>query len=514
MCNCVSLAPFSRILVTGATGYVGGRLVPRLLEAGYRVRAVSRSIEKLAARAWARHPACEVMAADVRDAASLAAAVVECDVAYYFVHSMNPATGDFAEADRESAANMAQVAATARLRRIIYLGGLGEEASGLSHHLRSRHEVAEILKESGVPVTVLRAAMIIGSGSASFELLRYLVDRLPLMLTPRISTPCQPIAIRNVLGYLIGCLEKPETAGETYDIGGAEILSYRRLMQTYSEEAGLGRRLLISLPLLSPRLCSYWITHVAPIHPSIARPLADGLMHPVICREHRIREIIPQEILSPRRAIQLALQVEKEHRVESHWSDAGYLPAVEASLESDPAWSGGAVYEDRRETTVPVSLRAAWKAIIRIGGRTGWYYGDILWILRGLIDRLIGGVGLRRGRRDPERLAAGDALDFWRVRRLIPEQRLTLMAEMKLPGEAILEFAIERAEGGGVRVVQRALFRPRGLMGLGYWHGVSPLHNLVFAGMLRGLARRMLFEEAALAAPPRESSDLPPPPPL
>lgn len=478
------------ILVLGATGYVGGRLVPRLLQAGYRVRAASRSTQKLKSRSWGTHANVELVSVDVTNAESLRKASEGCHAVYYLVHSMDPANKNFAETDRKAARNMVQAAEEASVDRIIYLSGLGLDNGDLSEHLRSRTEVAQILQTGRVPVTVLRAAMIIGSGSASFEILRYLVDRLPVMITPKwLSTPCQPIAIRNVLNYLLGCLQHPETTGHTYDIGGYDILTYRQLMEIYSEEAQLGKRWIIPIPFFTPKLSSYWINLVTPVSASIARPLAEGLRNPVVCTENAIREIIPQELLSARESIRLALDNIVRQSVESHWTDAGYLPPVETRYPGDPNWAGGTIFKDLRLIQMEGSVDDVWQAIVRIGGKNGWYYGDWLWALRGLLDKVFGGVGIHRGRRDPERVYPGDALDFWRVLNVDAPHRLRLLAEMKVPGLAVLEFNIKPLENGRLELAQTAWFAPRGLGGLLYWYAVAPFHNLIFNGMLRGIAR-------------------------
>jgi uncharacterized protein YbjT (DUF2867 family) len=477
-----------RILVLGATGYIGSRIIPRLLEAGYRVRALARTPEKLAGRPWAHHPQLEIVRGDLFDLPSIQAACKGCRAAYYLVHSMNPETGDFAAADRQAAENFAQVAESAGLENIVYLSGLGDTDAGLSHHLRSRSETGEVLRQWQVPVTILRAAMIIGSGSASFEIMRYLVERLPIMVTPRwVQTRCQPIAVRNVLAYLVGCLEVKATCGETFDIGCEEVLTYEDLMRLYAEEAGLRRRLIIPVPVLTPKLSSYWIHLVTPVPASLARPLAEGLSSPVLCREQRIRALIPQQLFDCRTAIRLALAQIREQHVESTWYDAGETPPVEWISPSDPSWAGGAVFVDARQMTLDVEPDKVWQVLIRIGGETGWYYADWLWRLRGLIDKLCGGVGLRRGRRDPDQLVPGDALDFWRVARVETSRRLMLVAEMKFPGEAVLTFELE-ATDCGTRVVQKAYYLPRGLSGLVYWWLVFPFHYFVFNGMLRGIA--------------------------
>jgi uncharacterized protein YbjT (DUF2867 family) len=483
--------PSSRpILVAGATGYVGGRLIPRLLDAGYRVRALARNPAKLKSRPWSGHPALETVRADLLDGPSMRAAAQGCRAAYYLVHSMNPAVADFARTDRQAARNMADAAEGGGIDRIIYLGGLGEEGENLSEHLRSRAEVAATLRSGKVPVTVLRAAMILGSGSASFEILRYLVDRLPIMVTPRwVDTPCQPIGIRNVLGYLIGCLECEATTGETFDIGQEEIVTYRRLMGIYAEEAGLTRRLIVPVPVLTPRLSSYWIHLVTPVPAALARPLAEGLRNEVVCRDKRIRELIPQQLLDCRQAIALALRRIAENQVESSWTDAGTIAPAEWSTVDDPDWAGGTRFDDSRRILIAAQADEVWQAVVRIGGRNGWYFANWLWGARGLIDRLSGGIGLQRGRRCPLELRVGDAVDFWRVAQIEPGKQLLLVAEMKLPGEAVLEFRLEEVVQGQSELCQIARFLPRGLLGIAYWYSVFPFHHFVFNGMLRGIAR-------------------------
>ncbi|MBN2123661.1 MAG: DUF2867 domain-containing protein, partial [Deltaproteobacteria bacterium] len=404
------------VLVTGATGYVGGRLVPRLLAAGYRVRVMGRSLSKLGCRPWAGDPSAELVEGDMLDPKSLAKAVAGCRAAYYLVHSMNPAHKDFAGADRRAARNMVAAVSKAGLERIIYLGGLGIEDSSLSEHLRSRLEVGKILQSGPVPLTFLRAAVILGSGSASFEILRYLVERLPVMTTPRwVRTPTQPIAIGNVLRYLQGCLEHEETAGKTFEIGGPDVLTYQRLMEIYAEEAGLPRRWIIPVPLLTPRLSAAWIHLVTPVPASIAKPLVEGLRNPVLCRENRIRGIIPQELIGCREAIRRALAVSKRHRIETCWSDAGPVSHPEWVQCGDAPYAGGTVLECGYRVLLEADPEQIWKPLREIGGRRGWYFANLLWKLRGGLDRLVGGVGLRRGRRHPRDIYPGDALDFWRV---------------------------------------------------------------------------------------------------
>jgi len=461
-----------------------------LLEAGYRVRALGRSLAKLQARPWAGHPLVELARGDVLDYESLREAAAGCRAAFYLVHSMVADPKGFSETDRTAARNMSRAAAEAGLEQIVYLGGLGvTEDPHLSQHLRSRHEVAEILRSGPVPVTFLRAAMILGSGSASFEILRYLVDRLPVMITPRwVHNPVQPIAIRNVLNYLQGCLEHEETKGQTFDIGGPEVLTYRRLFDIYAEEARLRRRLIIPVPVLTPTLSSYWIHLVTPVPAGIARPLAEGLSNPVVCREQRIREIIPQELLDCRQAIRLALERVKQQQIDTCWMDAGAAAPPEWTYCGDTGYAGGTVLECGYAVQIQAAPEEVWRPVIRMGGKTGYYFGDYLWRLRGWLDRLLGGIGFRGGRRHPEELRAGDALDFWRVLEVEPARRLLLLAEMKLPGEAVLEFRLTPAGNSRVELTQTARFLPRGLAGILYWYSLLPFHYLVYRGMLQAVA--------------------------
>ncbi len=478
------------IFVAGATGYIGARLVPLLLDAGYPVRALARAPEKLQNRPWAEHPKLEIVKGDVLVKASLQKALAGCRAAYYLVHSMTPGVRDFAFTDRQAARNMAEAAAAENLEQIVYLSGLGDQEKTLSHHLQSRTEVGDILRHGPVPVTILRAAMIIGSGSASFEILRYLVDRLPVMITPRwIDTPCQPIGVRNVLYYLVGCIEEPRTIGETFDIGQPDVTNYRELMEIYAQEAGLRRRLVIPVPVLTPRLSSYWIHLVTPVPASIARPLAEGLSHPVVCEENRITKLLPQDLFGARKAIRLALDRLRQHHVETSWTDSGAIRPAEWSVPGDPGWAGGSFYDDSRRVILKAKPEELWSAVNSIGGENGYYYANWLWQIRGFMDRLCGGVGLSRGRRSQTELYPGDALDFWRVVDVQKPAYLMLSAEMKLPGEAVLSFRIKELDGGQVELQQIARFLPRGLLGILYWYSVLPFHHYVFNGMLQGIVK-------------------------
>ncbi len=478
--------------MTGATGYIGGRLVPRLLDAGYRCRCLVRAARKIGNRPWSGRPGVELVEGSAEDEGALAAAMSGCSAAYYLIHSMMAVGDAYRDHDRRLATCFARAAARAGVGRIIYLGGLGETGEGLSEHLTSRREVEKHLASGPVPVTVLRAAMIIGSGSASFEVLRYLVERLPIMVTPRwVATESQPIAVRNVLHYLVTCLQHPETTGRTLDIGGPDIRSYRDLMQIMADALGLRRRIIIPVPVLTPRLSSLWIHLVTPLSHRIARPLAEGLRNRVVCRSDEAARLMPQPLLTVREAIDAALGKRRRAEVETTWSDAGVMPG-------DPDWAGGTVFLDRREVEVVAPPEAAWRAVTALGGDRGYHGVDWLWHLRGFLDRLVGGPGLRRGRRHPQEVAYGDAVDFWRVTACDPPRKLELHAEMRLPGRATLSFEIEQGEPGrpGCRLVQTARFKPRGLAGLLYWYLVVPLHGLVFRGMLAGLKRSAEVEYA------------------
>jgi uncharacterized protein YbjT (DUF2867 family) len=479
------------ILVTGATGYVGGRLIPALLAAGYRVRAMGRNLGKMGCRPWAGHSQVELVQGDVLDLESLKQAACGCRAAYYLVHSMIAQKEKFVEADRRAARNMVAAATAAGVERIIYLGGLAEAGDGaLSKHLRSRIEVADILQSGPVPTTDLRTPMILGSGSASFEILRYLVERLPAMTTPRwVRSLNQPIAIRNVITYLIGCLEHEETSGQTYDIGGPDILTYRDLLDIYAEEAHLSKRLIIPVPVLTPTLSALWIHLISPVPASIAQPLTEGLTSDAVCTENRIQSIVPQKLLSCREAIRLALDRLKQEQVDTCWMDAGDLLEPEWAHCGDADWAGGTIMNCGYRARIEATVDEVWRPVSQIGGKNGWYFGNFLWRLRGIMDRLAGGVGLRRGRRHPTEIGVGDALDFWRVLEVDPPRRLLLVAEMKTPGEALLEFQITSQANGQVELQMLSRFLPKGLFGILYWYGLYPFHQWIFYGMLKAIAK-------------------------
>ncbi len=481
------------ILVTGGTGYVGGRLIPLLLDRGYNVRAMVRSPQRLMARSWARNPALNIVPGDALDRTSFIEAGAGCGMAFYLIHSMNAHKHKYAEADRQAAKYMVACAERNRMQRLIYLGGLGDkDQANLSHHLRSRHEVEGILQEGRIPVTNLRAAMILGSGSASFEMLRYLVDRLPVMITPRwLRTPCQPISIANVLDYLAGCLTAPQTTGKTLDIGGPDILNYQDLIAIYCKVAGLPKRAIISVPVLTPWLSAKWIHLVTPVPASIAQPLAEGLSIPVVCKENSIREWLPVPLISCEEAIRTALKRVQQEQVDTCCFDGGGRLPPEWSTCRDADYAGGTVMRRGYRIGFYGDPMKVWEAVEAIGGRNGWYFAQPLWRLRGMLDRMAGGPGLIRGRRHSKELRIGDTLDFWRVVAHEPPRRLLLLSEMKAPGEALLEFRIDTESEGRVQLEMVSRFLPKGLAGIGYWYGMLPIHDWLFKGVLVQIASKL-----------------------
>jgi uncharacterized protein YbjT (DUF2867 family) len=487
-----------RILVMGATGYIGGRLVPRLAEAGHTVRCLARRPEKLAGVSWAS--SVEVVRGDALERSTLLDAMADIDVVYYLVHSIGSG-GSFSDSDRRAASNTAEAAAASGVERIVYLGGLVPTDEVASPHLASRAEVGQILLDGPVPAVVLQAGVIIGSGSASFEMLRYLTERLPVMVTPKwVRSRVQPIAVRDVLSYLSGVLELDPSTNRRFDIAGPDIMSYREMMQRYAHVAGLTRRVIIPVPVLTPWLSSHWVNVVTPVPKAIAQPLIESLRNSVVAGEHDIETLIPLELSPFDDAVRLALQRIKQADVVTRWSGAAWPGAPSDPMPTDPDWSGGTAYRDDRSLPVHSDAGAVWNALEGIGGDRGWYSFPLAWATRGLLDRLVGGVGLRRGRRDPDRLAVGDAVDFWRVESLERGRLLRLRAEMKLPGEAWLEFEI-LDEGEESVLWQRALFIPHGLLGHLYWWVVTPFHGVVFGAMIRNLAASVAPTEGS-ATPP------------
>lgn len=474
------------ILLTGATGYVGGRLLHNLESAGQRLRCLARNPATLRAKVA---EATELVAGDMLDSASLSAAMEGVHTAYYLVHSMG-SNGDFELEDRQAAQNFAAAARAAGVLKIIYLGGLGESEEDLSAHLRSRQEVGRILRESGVPVIEFRASIVIGSGSLSFEMIRALVERLPVMIAPRwVATPAQPIAIDDLLAYLAEALELPTGETHIFEIGGADQASYGEIMHEYARQRGL-RRWIIPIPVLTPRLSSLWLGLVTPVYARVGRKLIESLRHPTVLKDQTALWVFKVRPRGFREAIARAIRNEDREFAHTHWSDAL------SSAGAQRGWGGvrfGARIIDSRIACVKCPPAKAFAPVRRIGGRTGWYYGDWLWRMRGWLDLLVGGVGLRRGRRDPELPTVGATLDFWRVEAFEPERRLRLAAEMKLPGRAWLEFEVQ-GDNDASFIRQTAFFDPVGLPGLLYWYALYPLHQFVFAGMLRGIAAAAMRE--------------------
>jgi uncharacterized protein YbjT (DUF2867 family) len=485
-----------KILITGGTGYVGGRLISQLERQGRSLRCLARRPESLRGRVADRT---EVVYGDVLQPDSMNEALSGIETAYYMVHSMG--TGcDFESADRDGARNFARAARAAGVKRIVYLGGLGDSHQKLSKHLRSRQEVGQVLAESGAQVIEFRASFVIGSGSLSFELIRALVQRLPFMICPKwVQTPAQPIAIEDVLAFLVAALDYEPAGHHIFEIGGPQQVTYRELMREYARQRGL-KRLMVSVPFLTPRLSSLWLGLVTPVYARVGRKLVDSLKNPTVVRDPSANEVFNIQPRDVAASIQRALENEDREFAETRWSDAlssGSLPK---------RWGGekfGNRLVDSRTVTVNVPASAAFTPVRRIGGKTGWYYGNWLWQLRGFLDLLVGGVGIRRGRRDPDDLHAGEPLDCWRVETIEPDHLLRLSAEMKLPGRAWLEFEVTPDGPSKTTIRQTAIFDPLGLFGLCYWYAIYPLHEAIFGGMLRGIAH------AASQAAAADASNLP-----
>ncbi|MCU0462936.1 MAG: SDR family oxidoreductase [Anaerolineae bacterium] len=474
------------VLVTGVTGYIGGRIVPLLLAAGYRVRVMVRDPQRLEGRAWLEQV--EVVGGDVLKPATLTAALDGINMAYYLIHSLRGGE-NFHKTDLQAARNFGSAAKAAGVRRIIYLGGLGNTDSKLSEHLRSRQQTGDALREAGVSVTEFRAGVIVGSGSLSFEMVRYLTERVPVMICPRwVFTRIQPIGIRETLEYLVSALDTPASEGKIIEIGGSEVITYRDMLFGYAKARGL-RRYMVPVPVLTPRLSSYWVHWVTPIPSDIARPLIEGLRNEVIVRDPSAREIFPN--IHPTTfevAVHRALEKLKVSEVETSWVDSL------ASSQSDQTpvvltTHEGMIFEQRQQV-VDATPSAVYRAFTSLGGATGWLYFNWAWHARGILDRMVGGVGLRRGRRHPTLVRIGDALDFWRVEAVEINHLMRLRAEMKVPGKAWLQFKVETLDDGTTQLTQTAFFAPMGLFGLLYWYILYPLHGLIFSGMIRQLAKR------------------------
>ena len=477
---------FQTVLVTGATGYIGGRLVGRLLNAGYQVRAVVRDASRLQGRPWTKQ--IDVVEGDVLKKDTLPAAMAGVGAAYYLIHSMREGA-DFQYRDLLAAHNFGVAAREAGLQRIIYLGGLGEPADSLSQHLSSRQQVGAVLRDSGVQVTEFRAAIIVGSGGISFEMIRHLTERLPVLLCPRlIYTRIQPIGLRNVLQYLVAALDIPQNEGEIVELGGADVMTYAKMFVEYAAVRGLRRR-IIPVPILPPRFFAYLVHFLTPVPLSIARPLIDGLRNEVIVRDDAALRLFPSvQPMTYRVAVQRALMRLDAHQVETAWSDA--LVSSEGNASPVVLTSHEGVNFERRQRVIRAPPAVAFQTFTGLGGDRGWLYGNWVWRLRGIFDRMVGGVGFRRGRRNRDEVRVGDAIDFWRVEAVEQDRLLLLRAEMKVPGRAWLQFEAEPTDGEGSQLIQTAFFAPKGLFGLVYWYALYPIHGLIFSGLIRKLAQR------------------------
>lgn len=470
------------ILLTGATGYVGGRLLKELERSGHQVRCLVRKPEHLRVKVG---PQTEVVAGDVSDPGSLQKALNGVDTAFYLVHSMQEGER-FEELERAGAQAFAEAAKSQQVKRIIYLGGLGEDRPDLSAHLRSRHTVGRILRAYGGVGVELRASIVIGSGSLSFELVRALVERLPVMITPRwVRIDAQPIGINDLLRYLVKAIDVPLRESRIFEIGGRDQVSYGDIMREYARQRGL-RRFMIPVPVLTPHLSGLWLGLVTPVYARIGRTLVKSIQHPTIVKDPSAAEFFGVDPLGIKDAIANALRNEDEEFAQTRWCDAV------SSAGLSKKWGGdrfGTRIVDSRWARVSTTVERAFDPIRKIGGVNGWYYGTFLWKWRGYLDLLVGGVGLRRGRRHPSELSVGDALDFWRVEGIEPNKLLRLRAEMKIPGRAWLQFEVE-PDGNGAIIRQTAIFDPSGIAGLLYWYLLYPIHKLIFAGMLREMTRR------------------------
>jgi uncharacterized protein YbjT (DUF2867 family) len=489
-----------RILVTGASGYVGGRLVRALLNEGLTVRVNVRDKKKISGQIWANEV--EVSVGNATNFEEMKRALDGVHTAFYLLHSIGVGS-DFDELEAEMARNFAKASQASGVKQIVYLGGIAN-VEKQSKHLASRARTGVELSSTSVPVLEMRAGIVIGSGSASFEMLRHLTHRLPIMTTPKwVSNRTHPIAIRDVLWYLTNAAKLETPKSGIFDIGGPEILSYADMMQKFAKCSGLRRRWIIRVPVLTPKLSSLWIGFVTPVPTRLARPLIGSLINETVADPKKSIDAIipkpPEGLIDVTTAINLALSRTTSNQVETRWSDANVITAPWQKAQSDPDWAGEITLRDKRDVLTDAPIDCVWKSIEQIGGETGWYGADFLWWARGVIDRLVGGVGIRRGRRDPKHLRIGDSLDFWRVEAIEKEKVLRLYAEMILPGKAWLEFRIAN-EGGKVRIVQEATFSPRGLGGQLYWYAVLPLHAFVFPTMLRNIVRsskrKALFGDA------------------
>lgn len=474
-------------LVTGVTGYIGGRLVPTLLDAGHKVRVVCRDAGRLQGRLWLDQV--EVVEADVLKPETMSNMMQGIDIAYYLIHSMSGTDNeDFHQRDIQAAENFGREARKHKVDRIIYLGGLGSAEDNLSKHLKSRQLTGDTLRESGVPVTEFRAAIVVGSGSKSFEMIRYLTDRVPVMICPKwVYSKVQPIAIRDVLQYLALAIQKPATQDEIIEIGGSDVLTYAEMMKIYAELNKL-KRILISVPVLTTGLSSYWVHWMTPVPASLARPLIEGLKNDVVVKDVKAEKLFPEiRPLGYRKAVRLAIARIDTQDVETTWNDA--LLSSKGDERPVVLESKQGLIIERRIRNVNSPPENVFKTFSGLGGDKGWLVFEWAWKLRGILDRLVGGVGFRRGRRSASELRVGDALDFWRVEAIKDNELLRLRAEMKVPGRAWLEFQAVEESKETTKLVQTAYFAPKGLFGLLYWYGLYPIHSLIFSTMIEHIGR-------------------------
>ena len=475
------------ILVTGATGYIGGRLAPRLVEKGYSIRCLARDESRLQGRPWINDV--EIVKGDVLDPGSIVPALQGVDIAYYLIHSLE--SKDFSEKDRIAADNFGKAAQEAGVKRIIYLGGLQPRVDRVSNHLKSRLQTGDHLRAWGVPVTEFRAGAIIGSGSLSFEVVRYLTERLPFMVTPRwVWTLTQPIAVRNVLEYLIKALEMPSTSGETYDIGGPHKLTYGQMMIKYAEIRGL-RRYSIPVPLLTPYWSSHWVGLITPLNGRIVKPLVEGLDNELVVQDNKAASVFNLDLIPYKAAVRLALERFAADSVETTWKDS--IKSMGVKIVEEPLVDKEGMIQDRRHLKIKAPVEEVFNAIKSLGGDNGWYFADSLWKLRGFLDMLVGGIGMRKSRRSYSDVRPGDTIDFWRVEAVEHDKLLRLRAEMKLPGKAWLQYELESVERNTCILTQTAFYEPKGLFGFLYWYALYVPHLFVFPGMLKALGEQAVI---------------------
>lgn len=480
------------VAVVGATGYLGGRLVRELVARGHRVRAIARSREKLRCRSGFASAGLELVAADAADPAQLRNALQGCEAVFHLVRSAlrDPAAG--AAKDASAATNVVRAAKLAGVKRLIYLSGIwNETAATQSLWLRSQVQVGRILAGGAVPLTWLRTAPILGSGGALFEIVHNLAERLPIIAAPRwLRCPLRPVAVQDVVGYLADCLENPATIGLNIELLGPDRATLSEIIAMHAEEAGLPKRLLVPLPFDFVKLGAYGLSHLTPVPAHLATSCLEGLLAAAAAEPGRGSDVLTVQPTQLRTTLRIAVRKVRQQLVETCWSDAGEMIAPEWLACDGAAAAARGIFECNYRAVLDCPPEAVWRVIRVVGGRTGWFFGDILWRLRGFIDRLFGGVGTSRGRRQSKELAAGDAIDFWRVLLVEENRRLMLLAEMLVPGEAVLSFSLEPLPGGGCELVQIARFRPQGLFGLAYWYAMAPFHDFLFSGMLRSIATR------------------------